>query len=96
MYKNTSDGGVRQFGGNLCNNFIRTDLFKKVIKQIDEKNFNIRMNFHDDFILFFLLTRSAKSIKYIDRSFYIIYPGWKNDNKVQFRMGIKMQNRKNA
>ena len=95
MYKNTSDGGVRQFGGNLCNNFIRTDLFKKVIKQIDEKNFNIRMNFHDDFILFFLLTRSAKSIKYIDRSFYIIYPGWKNDNKVQFRMGIKMQNRKN-
>ena len=26
MYKNTSDGGVRQFGGNLCNNFIRTDL----------------------------------------------------------------------
>ena len=53
------------------------------------------MNFHDDFILFFLLTRSAKSIKYIDRSFYIIYPGWKNDNKVQFRMGIKMKNRNN-
>ena len=40
------------------------------------------MNYHDDFILFFLLTRSAKSIKYIDRVFYIIYPGWKKDNKV--------------
>ena len=92
MYNLTSNGKVRQFGGNLWNLFVRNDIFKKVVKQIDEKNFNVRMNHHDDFILFFLLTRSAKSIKYIDRIFYAIYMDWKEDEKVKFRKKIKIEN----
>ena len=92
MYNLTSNGKVRRFGGILWNLFIRNDIFKKVIKQIDEKNFNVRMNHHDDFILFFLLTRSAKSIKYIDRAFYAIYMDWKEDEKVKFRKKLKMEN----
>ena len=92
MYNLTSNGKVRQFGGNLWNLFVRNDIFKKVVKQIDEKNFNVRMNHHDDFILFFLLTRSAKSIKYIDRIFYAIYMDWKEDEKVKFRKKIKFEN----
>ena len=96
MYGITSDGIVYQKShGTLWNHLIRTDLFKKVINQIDEKNLNERMNFHDDYILFFLLTRSAKSIKYIDRFFYVVYHVWKYDDKVKFRMEIKMQNRDN-
>ena len=91
MYNLTSNGKVRQFGGNLWNLFVRNDIFKKVVKQIDEKNFNVRMNHHDDFILFFLLTRSAKSIKYIDRIFYAIYMDWKEDEKVKFRKKIKYE-----
>ena len=92
MYNLTSNGKVRRFGGNLWNLFVRNDIFKKVVKQIDEKNFNVRMNHHDDFILFFLLTRSAKSIKYIDRIFYANNMDWKEDEKVKFRKIIKYEN----
>ena len=96
MYYFDSFGRVRQFGGNLLNLLIKTDLFKKVIKLIDEKNFNTRMNYHDDFILFFLLTRHAYNIKYVDRVFYVWLHTWdENDEKVKFRTKIKKQNLEN-
>ena len=57
---------------------------------------NVRMNVHDDFILFFLLTRNAYSIKYINRLFYVWLRTWKkNDAKIKFRTQIKMKNRDN-
>ena len=52
----------------------------KSINQIDDKIMNTRMNCHEDFLLFFLLTRNAKSLKNIKRVFYAhIY--WVNSTK---------------
>ena len=56
IYKN---GYVSRVGNVICNYFFRTDLFIKSIKQIDDKYFNVKMNFNDDYLLFFLLTRNA-------------------------------------
>ena len=53
---------------------------------------NIKTNFHDDFILFFLLTRNAQSIKYIDRAFYTVIYDWdRNDPKVKLRLQFKYE-----
>ena len=91
FYSIDSFGKVHKFGGNLWNHFIRADLFKKAIKKIDEKNMNIKTNRHDDFILFFLMTRIAKSIKYVNRIFYLYYPIWVENDKIKFRYKIKRE-----
>ena len=65
----------------------------KIIKEIDVKYLNEKMNFHDDFMLYFLLTRRAYNYKRINRLFYIILKGWnKNNKKVEFRIKEKIRN----
>ena len=93
MFSIDSSGNVHTFGGNIWNHLIRTDLFKKVIKQIDEKNLNIKTICHDDYIHFFLLTRSAKSIKYVNRIFYIYCPNRVENDKIKFKNKIKNENK---
>ena len=96
MYTLHHNGHVSKFGGSLVNHLVRTDLFKKVIKLIDKENMNFHMNHHEDYILFFLLTRNAKSIKYIERIFYICPTFWDNNEpKVKFRNEIKNEERHN-
>ena len=96
MYRKRSDGNIMQNGGNLCNQIFRTDLFQKVIKEIDQKYLNIKMNNHDDFLLFFLLTRSAKSLKEISRVFYVIsVTKFIHEPKVDYRRKEKNVNRDN-
>ena len=96
MYTLHHNGHVSKFGGSLVNHLVRTDLFKKVIKLIEEENMNFHMNHHEDYILFFLLTRNAKSIKYIERIFYICPTFWDNNEpKVKFRNEIKNEERHN-
>jgi glycosyltransferase involved in cell wall biosynthesis len=93
MYHLNSDGKVEQFHGYLVSHFIKTELFKKIINFIDKKNLEEKMNYHDDYILFFLLTRNANSIKYINRIFYVVLTDWnKNEPKVSFRTRIKEEN----
>ena len=54
------------------------------------------MSFHDDFIIYFLLTRNANSIKFIERLFYVWLHTWnEQDTKIKFRNRIKMKNRNN-
>ena len=96
MYTLHHNGHVSKFGGSLVNHLIRTNLFKKVIKLIDEENMNFHMNHHEDLILYFLLTRNAKSIKYVERVFYICPKFWdKNEPKIKFRTEIKNEQNNN-
>ena len=96
MYYFNSKGQVKQFNGYLVCHFIKTELFKKIIYSIDKKSLEEKMYYHDDFILFFLLTRNAYSIKYINKIFYIVLTDWdKNDSKVKFRTQIKTKNKDN-
>jgi glycosyltransferase involved in cell wall biosynthesis len=81
MYRFKNNNTIVQRVGDVIWNYIfRTSIFMKSIQQIDDKIMNTRMNCHEDFLLFFLLTRNANSIKNIRRIFYAhIY--WVNATK---------------
>lgn len=60
MFNQTLNGEIKISGGGMLHNyFIKRDLYMKVIKQIDEKYFKIKMVWHDDILLLFLLTRNT-------------------------------------
>ena len=66
----TSNGEVKRMNLFLWNYFIRSDIFKKSIKQIDDKFMKTKMIAHDDFMLFFVLVRNAYKMQLIKRIFY--------------------------
>jgi len=86
----------KRVGDLTANYFFRTDFFVDTIKQIDDKFMNVKMNFHDDFLLFFILTRKAHSLRQIKRVFYLAIE-WQNTNnaKMQFRIREKQKNTEN-
>ena len=79
---------VRRMGDVIWNYIYKRDVFMESISQIDDKIMNTRMNCQEDFLLFFLLTRNAKSLKNIKRIFYAhIY--WKNSTKASILFAKK-------
>ena len=94
MFTNNSKGEVTFINGLLTNRFIKRSILIKAIKQIDIKLLNEKMNFHDDYVLNFLITRIAHKYKKIDRFFYMVLFGWDTKNKnVQLRNNEKLKNR---
>ena len=88
------DGNVKRVGDVIWNYIYKTELFIKTIKQIDEKFFSFKMNCHDDFLLFFLLTRNSYNIRQIKRIFYIMLQRpEKNNTKIIFSQDEKKKNR---
>ena len=94
MYRFKSNGSIKRVGNVLWNYIFRTDLFIKTIKQVDDKYFKIKMNVHDDFLLFFLLTRNAYNLKQIKRIFYLKII-WEVNPKVAFSLKEKNKNKEN-
>ena len=96
MYKCNSHYCRRRGCATACY-FFRTKLFIEIIKQIDDKFINVKMNFIDDCLLFFLLTRKARSLRQIKRIFYLIVrrPSENNNTKIQFRLNEKKKNTEN-
>ena len=83
-------------GESLANIFVKAKLYKKTIKLIDEKNLNTYMVFHDDRIIYFLLSRNAFNAKFVDRYFYIVVKTWnKRKKNIKLRENIKKQNKAN-
>lgn len=93
MYKCNSHE-CKRIGGLTSCYFYRTSIFVDIIKQIDDKYMNVKMNFHEDFLLFFLLTRKANKLRHIKRIFYVVIL-WPKNNKIQFRLNEKQKNREN-
>ena len=54
----------------LCDKIYRTNLFKKIIGEIDNKFLETKTNCVEDFLLYFLLSRNANKYKQIKRIFY--------------------------
>ena len=73
MYYRTGNNTVKRLGDVIWNYIFKTEVFMKSIKQIDDKILNTRMNCQEDFLLFFLLTRNAKSLKNIIRKILFVY-----------------------
>ena len=95
MYEHTSEGKIKKVGFTLFNNFIKTELFKKVIYLIEDKFFNITMNYNDDCLLFFLLTRNAFNFKQIKKIFYFCYVRAYTNQEINFRKKEKSKNYEN-
>ena len=93
MFMHLSDGRIMKKEGYLTNHFIKRDILIKVIKQLDENFLNVKMTFHEDYILYFLLTRNAYNFQKIDRIFYLVIQGWNITNqKIAFRIKEKTSN----
>lgn len=92
-YKNQINRGI---GGYLAFYFIKTERLIKSIKEIDQEYFNIKMNFHDDYLIFFILSRNVYNLKQINRFFYLVIK-WKNNlnQKMIFRLKEKNKNKEN-
>lgn len=71
MFYYNEKGELLRRGGLIWCFFIKKELFIKIIYQIDKLFLNRIMNVHDDLLLFFLLTRNAKRLKYIKRIFHV-------------------------
>ena len=65
------EGEVIRIGDVIWIYFYKTELFKKVIKEIDDKYLNTKMICHEDFLLLFLLTRKAFNLRQMNRIFHI-------------------------
>ena len=81
MFRYNEKGDVKIVQGLLNNILIKRNILIEVIEQINEKYFNEKMNFHDDFLIFFLLIRKAHNLKKLNRIFTIKLLGWNTTNK---------------
>ena len=70
---------VKRINYVIWNFFIKSEIFKKSIKQIDKKFMETKMVAHDDFMFFFILVRNANNMKLIKRIFYAQIIGLKKD-----------------
>ena len=95
IYSFEGDGQVKRTGLVIWNYFFRTNIFIKSINQIDKKYMGINLQFNDDLMFFFLLTRNAKNLKQIKRVFYYHLSRNKNESAIAFRYKIKNENKNN-
>lgn len=72
MYIRNKNGEIERLNNVIWCFFFKTQLFIKTIKTIKSYFLNNVMNYHDDMVLFFLLTRSARKLKQIKRIFYFV------------------------
>ena len=91
MFYFKSNNTLVRMGNVIWNYIYKRNIFIKSINQIDDKTMNTRMNCHEDFLLFFLLTRNAKSIKNIKRVFYA-HINWVNSTKKSVLFSKKEKN----
>ena len=81
MFSHNSKGEIEFHEKLLTNCLIKKDILIKAIREIDDKYMNQKINIHDDFFIYFLLTRYAISYKLIDRFFYLVICDWDKLNK---------------
>jgi len=94
LFRQNSKGKIIYTHGFISDLFIKRNILFKIIKDIDEKYLNDKMNFHDDTLIYFLLTRNAYNFKIINNIFYLVVKGWNKANKkVKFRLKEKFSNR---
>ena len=71
LFYNGIFGIIEKNDFNRVKHFVKTELFIKTVKQIDSKYLNLKINYYENYLMFFLLTRNAKRLKKINRIFYV-------------------------
>ena len=93
LFYNGIFGVIEKNDFKTVKHFVKTELFIKVIKQIDSKYLDLKINYYDDYLFFFLLTRNAKSLKKINRIFYVKQKIiFSDDNKINHRKQERLVN----
>ena len=95
MYIHKKSGKILRVGGIIWVFIYKSDLFKKIINQIDDKILNTKMIGYEDYILFFLLTRNAYNFYQIKKIFYFKIQ-WNSSPKIEFSKKQKKENFINA
>ena len=80
MYYNNIFGKIQRAGDTIFNYCFKTNLFVKIIMQIDDKVLKRKIFDMEDLFLFYLLTRNANNLKYIKRIFYFSIKNKMNQN----------------
>ena len=95
MYLHTKTNKIKRRNAVIWNYIIKTELFIKCINEIDYKIMNTIMIRHEDYLIFFLLSRNAYNLQYIKKVFYaqIILKKSKN-KKIKFSIEQKNNNKK--
>ena len=70
-YDKNKNGQITEVHDTLWGYLFKKDLFIKAIKEIDEKYLKIKNIFIGDYLLFFIITKLAKSLKYIKKFLYV-------------------------
>lgn len=70
-YDKNKNGQITEVHDMLWGYLIKKDVFIKAIKEIDEKYLKIKNIFIGDYLLFFIITKLAKSLKYIKKFLYV-------------------------
>ena len=65
------DGEVKRTGDNIWCYLFKTEIFNNTIMQINSEILNTKMICHEDYLLIFLLTRTAKKSRQIKRIFHV-------------------------
>ena len=96
MYVHTSDDRIIRNGDILSNYFFKTSFFIQSIKYIKNIIEKKKMNYHEEFLLFFLLTRNSYNLKQIKRIFHcFLERPIDNNPKIIFHNKEKIREREN-
>ena len=71
VYDKDKNGQITGVHDDLWGYLIKKDLFIKAIKEVDEKYLRIKNIFTNDYFMFFIITKLAKSLKYIKKCLYV-------------------------
>ena len=95
MYIYTKTKLIKRKNAVIWNYMIKKELFLNCINEINNKIMNTKMVRHEDYLIFFLLSRRAYNIKYIKKIFYAqIILKKSKDKKIIFSMEQKNKNKK--
>ena len=79
-YKKDINGNIIGVGDVLWTYFFKRELFIEAIREIDEKYIMSINNIANDIFLFFILTKKAKSLKFIKKYLYVTIHDKISDN----------------
>ena len=72
MYTFDKDGQPRRVGDVISCYFMKREVLVESIREIDNEILNKKIIRHDDFFVFFMLSRKAKNLKQIRKPFYLV------------------------
>jgi glycosyltransferase involved in cell wall biosynthesis len=85
VYYIDKNGEVVNYGNVLWCYLFRKKVVLDSLKEIPKKFFDVKISHHDDILLLFVITRKAKSMKYLKRIFHIYLSHHPNETSTIYK-----------